>query len=313
MSPHEIPSQSELDAVLEAQGFGTDGPPRPEGAALRVRVDLEEGARGLLYVWRHALFAQRAVWAHRPGRAAHLFAVPGLIEAGKKWCLVADIDGVPMNEYLADRGVDTLGELGSERARALVDSAGELARKLHEVEVPAAYGDVVEEADEDQPGYLRRWHTFNGYCAWRLEDFSERMRQADLDEKVRSRILNSIGDLRAELSSFHPRHPASLNHGSFGSEHLWVDQAGREVVGLTGFERARLLPAEADLGRFLWLEGVAEDEALVRAVYRGYGAARTMDLQRRERFYRRLAALEALLLDAYGDWDEERLVQLVLP
>ena len=106
----------------------------------------------------------------------------------------------------------------------------------------------------------------------------------DLDESQRHHLLESLGDLRHELSAFHPRYPATICHGAVGLSRIWINDRA-EVVGLTGFDQAAFLPAETDLASFLWFEGLAMDEALVQAFYRGYGAARTMDVQRRERFY----------------------------
>ncbi|QDG49951.1 hypothetical protein FIV42_04145 [Persicimonas caeni] len=292
MSQDALKAVDVLQEVLAAQPWQPTEDPAVEGRGLRVRVHLDDQRSALLYVWDEALLAKRAAWAHRPERAGMLFAVPELIESGLKWCLVDDVDGMPLTTYLEREGVGSVTELDAERARGLAREAGELARKLHEIEVPREYGDMV---DPDRDGHIGRWNTFNGYIAHRLEHFAEQIRHRDLDEEVRSQLLATIGDLRAELAAFHPRHAPSLNHGAFGPQHFWVDETGRTITALTGFDGARLLPPEADLARLLWLDGLACDDGLVRSFYAGYGAARTMDLQRRERFYRRVAALEALV------------------
>lgn len=280
-----------VEQIAADRGFELRDEPVLEGEAWRAAIARQAQSGGLLYVWEDSVLARRAARAHRAQHAAHLFAVPELLESGESWCLVEEIDGRTLSAHLSSRGAAALPDLGLEAARILVKGIGELTRKLHEIEVSREFGDILQEVD----GAGGRWQTFSGYCAARLEHVSEALRRPDLDEETRSRLLTSIGDLRTELSAFHPRHAPSLTHQRLAPAHIWVDESGREVVGLTGFAHARLMPAEADLARLLWLEGIADDDALVRSFYEGYGAARTMDLQRRERFYRRLAAFEALI------------------
>lgn len=292
MSEDDLQTVDTLQQLLATRGWTPTEEPCVEGRSLRVPVRHDDQGAALLYLWDDTHLAERVAWAHRPDHAALLFAVPELIEAGPTWCLIEGIEGMPLAVYLQQAGVSSVVELDGERSFGLAREAGELARKLHEIEVPREYGDVL---DAQRDGLLGRWNTFNGYIAHRLEDFADQIRHRDLDEEVRSRLLATIGDLRSELAAFHPRHAPSLNHGAFGPQHFWVDESGRTITGLTGFDGARLLPPEADLARLLWLDGLACDDGLVRAFYSGYGAARTMDLQRRERFYRRIAALEALV------------------
>lgn len=296
MSEDVLEPVARLQAVLAGKPWQPIEEPSVEGRGVRVRVQLDDEQRtALLYVWSDSHLADRVAWAHHGARAAILFAVPELLDAGSTWCLLDDIEGMPLAAYLNEVGASTVAALDDERAHGLAREAGELARKLHEIEVPHEFGDVL---DADRDGNLGRWKTFNGYFAHRLEHFAVQIRHRDFDEDVRSHLLATIGELRAELAAFHPRHAPSLNHGAFGPQHFWVDTSGRVITGLTGFEQARLLPPEADLARLLWLDGLALDDGLVRAFYAGYGAARTMDLQRRERFYRRVAALEALVESA---------------
>lgn len=299
-------SAEAIDALIDDNGWQSAAPPAVENGSTRVRVALADGTHAMVYTHDSEVAARRSAWCHEKEHGAQLFAVPRRLDAGAGWVLVEDVDGVPIATYLREQGVGSLGELGRERSRLLCKGIGQLARKLHEVGVPTAFGDVLE------TGGIGRWQTFNGYCAARLEDFSERVRSAEgLGESVRSSLLNSIGDLRNELSAFHPRHPPTLNHGHMTLDHIWVDRAGRDVVALTGFDRARLLPREADLATILWFDRIGESDELVRAFYSGYGAARTMDLQRRERFYRRLAALEALV---HGDrLDDAQSVEALVP
>ena len=315
MSHGDAKLAESIRALAALRGWTIVEAPAREGRAARARVHLGEGAdTALLYTWEQSVCAERAAWAHRPEHAGVLFAVPQLLDAGERWCLVAQVAGIPLSSYLEDKGVSSVGELDGERARMIVREAGKLARKLHEIEILPEFGEAVERDGDSSEGYVGRWKTFNGFVAHRLEHFADQIRHSEYAEDMRSRLLASIGDLRTELAAFHPRHPPSLNHGSLGLNHLWVDEAGRSVTGLTGFGHARFLPPEADLARLLWLDGLTGDEQLVRAFYAGYGAARTMDLQRRERFYRRMAALEALV-DAprRHDLSDAQLVELTSP
>lgn len=269
-----------------------------EGNAHRVIV--EQGAlRGMLYVYDDPVHATRVAWAHASDRAAQLFAVPEVIDHGVGWCLLQGIDGMPLSDYMAAHGLRQVpGVLATE--------LGELLRKLHSTNLTgeSVFGDPIEGGT--------RWLTFNGYVAAKFERFAEDVRTLDVDDTVAGEILNAIGQIRQELASFHPRSPTTLVHGKVDPQHIWVDPQGRSVVGLTGFETCALLPAEVDLAWLLWIKGFEVDD-LARYLYRGYGAARTMDVQRRERFYRRLVAFHAL----YGDFgkidaDRGRLIQLAV-
>jgi aminoglycoside/choline kinase family phosphotransferase len=303
-----------LEQIVDEQGWSRAGEPvvRPDGA--RVRVDYGADEDGVLWAYPSRAHASRAYLAHGEDFASQLFAVPPSIDRQDDWCLVEPQEGTPLFDFLASRGVSEIADLDRQTRTMLAKSAGTLARKLHEIEVESAYGDLLDESASELSGFAGRWLTFNGYCAARLEYFAEEIRQLEFDEESRSTLLKSIGDLRNELSAFHPRHPPALVHGDFRWRNLLVSDDGTEVVGLINFSHARLLPPEADLARLLWLDDLASYDSDVRAFYDGYGAARTMDLQRRERFYRRLAAFEALL-DESGttDLSDQTLVALTMP
>ncbi|MGM0557446.1 MAG: phosphotransferase family protein [Myxococcota bacterium] len=303
-----------LEEIIEQKSWAAVGESgsRPDGAY--ALVDHGGEKLGVLWVYPSRARAVRARVAHSAEYASQLFAVPPAVESGEDWCLVESQDGIAFSDFLTSKGVDSLAELGRESRILLAKGAGTLARKLHEIEVESAYGDLLDEDYADLRGFAGRWLTFNGYCAARLEHFAEEIRQLDFDEESRSTLLKSIGDLRNELSAYHPRHPPALTHGDFTWANMRVSEDGKEIVGLMNFSHARLLPPEADLARLLWLDGLAASEGEVRAFYDGYGAARTMDLQRRERFYRRLAAFEALL-DETGatELPDSELVRLTMP
>lgn len=269
-----------------------------EGNAVRLHV-VKDQARGLLYVFEDPAQAARMAWAHKPDRAAQLFSVPELINEGEGWCLIEGINGVTIADLQA-RSSDTV--VTQQLAREL----GEVMRKLHSTNLSTSsvFGDTLPAGP--------RWLTFNGYVAAQFERFAEDVRTLNVDDATASAILSSVGQIRQELASFHPRSPTTLVHGKIDFQHVWVDEHARTVVAITGFDTAMILPAEVDLAWLLWIRDF-DSQDLARALYRGYGAARTMDVQRRERFFRRLVAFHAL----YGDFgevavDRARLVKLAL-
>ena len=300
---------SSLAKVVQAQGWTLIEPAAPEGVALRARIERADGSRGLLYVWsEHAPWANAALVAS-VAWAGQLFAVPD-----SQWSsepelalLVEDIAGVPLDRWLAEQGLSCLGE--HPLAEHILEQLGVLFRKLHSLSAPELHFGPVATA-EGAPA-----RTFSGYVASTLERAQIALFKLPELEDEHQRLVEWISDLRYELSSFHPRHPASLNHGAPSLSSLWVDAAGAELVALTGFEQATFLPAEADVAALLWLGlGGRLDEVQIRSFYKGYGAARTMDVQRRERFYRRYVALLALTgqLGEVG-LSREALVELASP
>lgn len=297
--------ETDADDLLAFHGWERLHDTVAEGCATRTEVKCETGDVALLYVWSDESAARRASMAHEIA-GQELFAVPERLDSGPGWLLVRKPDGVPLATLLPDGDTTRLTELG-DRARELITGLGNVVRKLHEIPGDPACGDLLD----DDPDKHQRWLTFSGYVAHELEWLGEHLRRRSWSEEVLSRLTTSIADVRHELSAFHPRNPSCICHGRLSLQHVWVDDAGREIVGLTGFEGAALLPREADVAFLLWLDGIGADEQLARAFYRGYGAARTMDVQRRERFYRRLVSFQALF-GAKGEVhvSEERLIEL---
>lgn len=265
--------------LADLHGWELRGEPAGEGSAARLPVTTEAGQPALLYAWDDELLASRASAAHELA-GAHLFAVPERIASGPHWVLVEDVPGVPAKVYLQSHG--------AQARKNLVRELGKLSRKLHAAPSDHRCGDILEEE------VAAHWLTFSGYVAARLEAFAEQMRHLQFDDTEVEHLAIAIGDLRHELAAFHPRNPTVFVHGRLSFDHVWVDETRGEIVGLTGLERSAFLPAEADLAFLLWIEGVGSDDGLTRALYDGYGAARTMDVQRRERFFRRLVAFESL-------------------
>jgi aminoglycoside phosphotransferase (APT) family kinase protein len=288
MNPTEIATS--LGWTVESQAI--------EGNATRLHV-VKDQTRALLYVFDDPVLAARMAWSHRPDRAAQLFSVPEVIDSAECWCLIQPINGITISA-LMERSNESV--VTQELAREL----GELLRKLHSTNLSteSVFGDTLPTGS--------RWLTFNGYVAAQFERFAEDVRTLDLDDETTTAIMGSIGQIRQELASFHPRSPTTLVHGKIDFQHIWVDEHARNVVAVTGFDTSAILPAEVDLAWLLWIKGFDADE-LARSLYRGYGAARTMDVQRRERFFRRLVAFHAL----YGDFgnvsvDRDRLVKLAV-
>ncbi|MEZ4459668.1 MAG: phosphotransferase [bacterium] len=282
--------------IAASQGWSVERVAR-EGNAERLHVE-QDGTPAILYVFEDPGRARRVAWAHGADHAAQLFVVPELIEAKDNWVLVQNIEGLPLSEYLVESGSAAI-------TSQLAHELGENLRKLHSTNLSteSVFGDPVDAA--------QRWLTFNGFVAAQFERFAEDVRSLNLDDTIASAILNAIGQIRHELASFHPRSPTTLVHGKLDFSHIWVDENGRSVVGLTSFDACAILPAEVDLAWLLWIKDFEADD-LARSLYRGYGAARTMDVQRRERFHRRLVAFHALYGD-YGHVDVplERLVAIV--
>ena len=271
-------SLAHADDLIAQYGWDVRGDATREGSADRVPITVESGAEALLYVYPNELIANRVTAAHRMV-GAQLFAIPDRLASGPGWLVVQQPPGRPWRDVVTMNG---------EGARVVIESLGQVLRKLHQVPCEPFCGDVADEAVGAE-----RWLTFSGYVAHHLEWFNENMRRREFDEPDIEALSSAIADLRHELSAFHPRNPACLCHGRLDFEHIWVDEAGREVVGITGFECAAQVPREADIAFLLWIVGIG-DERMIRAFYQGYGAARTMDVQRRERFYRRLVAFQAL-------------------
>lgn len=272
--------------LIDQFGWDVRGDATTEGGAARVPVRTEAADDALLYVYEDEHIALRAGTAHtRAGE--QLFAVPERLASGPGWLLVRQPPGRPLMEVLP--------EFEGHRAMVVLEHLGQVLRKLHQLPCEPFCGDI---ADPEAGG--ERWLTFSGYVAHQLEWFSENLRRRTFSDHDVEFLGTAIADLRHELSAFHPRNPACLCHGKLDLSHVWLDEGGREVVGLTGFEFAAQTPREADLAYLLWVGGVGRDDRLARALYDGYGAARTMDVQRRERFYRRLVAFQALF-EAKGE------------
>lgn len=303
----ELLAQLDLTALEDA--------PAAEGLAMRHAVQTREGERVLLYLWCAPQAAARAIRVMvRDDLGEQLFAVPEVFahDASKAWCLVRHPEGQALSTWLDAQGASHFGRLAPTLARPLVESLGVLLRKLHSIDSPGVFGEIPDDVEQLAQG---SFHTFNGWVAAQLERFIEAINHAqELDPDQRLECLGYLGDLRHELSAFHPRHPAVFSHGSLGAENLWVGPAGQEIVGITGFDRARYLPAEADLATVLWIEGLATlDDHTVRCFYRGYGAAHTMDVQRRERFYRRLASFDVITESRRRKLDMSTLIALAGP
>jgi len=289
-----------MDELFAALGLEAVGAPAREGRAVR-QIATRGQDTVVLYHWGDlddAAYAHKIFSSSQLGE--QLFAVPDVLDVDLDagWVMLRAPEGVPLVDWLDEQGLDGLHQLDPYKHRALVESLGVLVRKLHSLEAPGVFGKLgVFDPDSSYlpPGV---YHTFNGWVAERLERDGEALGGLSaLDEEQRLMLKEHLGDLRHELSAFHPRHPAVVTHGALGRDHLWISRTGQEIVGLTGFEHARYLPAEADNAHLLWIEGLAQNEALIRAFYQGYGAARTMDVQRRERFYRRLVAFDVLCAD----------------
>lgn len=260
--------------------------PTREGRSWRWDVQRSGGQRALFYVFEDDAACARAAVVSSPRWSSELFAIPDgvCILRSERALVLEGVDGMTLPDYINHMGASALHALPS--ASVTLEQVGGLMRKLHSLAAPARrFGDVLEASASTT--------TFNGYVAARLEVVLEALQHHTPSGASRQALLEHVGGLRHELSAFHPRYPASLIHGSPRPENFWVNMQG-EVVALTGFQDAAFLPPEVDTAYLIWMANLIEHDALLRAFYKGYGAARTMDVQRRGRFYRRLLALETL-------------------
>ena len=280
---------------LEGEGWAIEAETTPQVWALS-RGD----ERASAHVWCDRTQFERALVMHGPEVGKQLFVIPDLRgEWAEDGVLVTErVDGEPVrdDDFWSQHGASLIAE-----------ELGEALRKLHSLTTPTrAFGDAADGGE--------RWSTFNGFAAARLESHLESVNHdATLSPEQRDELLRAMDDLRHELSAFHPRYPAVWCHGAPGAHALYTPAEGRQLTALCGFGHSMLLPGEWDLACALFLDGLIEHDRLVRSFYRGYGAARTMDMQRRERFFRRLVALEALYGELPSRADRDALIGMVGP
>ena len=277
---------STIDSALEASQTTQVSEPVTEGSSTRIAVEGEGNVPHFLYVFERDEHFEIALGSHQ-FLGDHLFAVPEVEAHGDRWMLIERRSTKTVANLIQEKGGTKLSDLGR-RGTTLAAEMGTVLAKLHNVPVDPRFGHPTRK--ERGFSYL----TFSGYVAAQLEEIQEEFRKRGFDESTSRQLATSVSDLRHELASFHPRTPTSWTHGRPGVEHFWVDEESYDIVALTGFEHSRLLPREADIASFLFIDGLIDDESMIRSLYQGYGAARTMDVQRRERFYRRLIALSAL-------------------
>jgi hypothetical protein len=273
------PSDQRIDELCAQFGWERLESPKREADTARARVSREDGRGALLYVYEDERDAMRASMAHTLDFAAQLFAVPDRIDSGPDWLLVESIAGQNLVDSLGGEALDALPQ---HKLDNVVSGGAKALRKLHTIAFDG-YGDIL--TDDPRGTFL----TFNGWAAQHLESVVEHVRDAQLDDSVVGQVGEAVAQLRHELASYHPRSPAGLVHGRPHLDHIWVNEAF-EVVGLTGLHHVASLPREIDIAIFLWIVGLGSNEESIRVFYRAYGAARTMDVQRRERFFKRLAA-----------------------
>ncbi|GEM_PF-6282523 len=267
---------------FEKEGFEKIDELGEEGGAHLFSVK-KDSKSYLLYTFEDPLHFARAKFAFTT-LSSHLFVVPPIQECGANWFSL-EIKGVNAKVFFAEQG----------RPREKIKYAKEVGcflRKLHNCPAPTRFGDPISEKRD------RSWLTFNGYVAAKLELYSEHLREQFFSDEAIGKIKNAIADLRVQLATFHPRTPPTWNHRRPSAEHIWLNSETLEIEAITGFEYSVFLPPELDIAYFLYIDDVIHDEASILAFYKGYGSARTMDVQRRERFYKRLSALDAIMHDS---------------
>ncbi len=269
---------------FEKHGFTDVGTPEKEGSASRYRVK-KDGSDYLLYYFEDKTRCFRAKFFCEQ-LSSVLFVIPKIIEEGEDWFLI-EIYGENAKSFF-DSQADGERLFHTKYAQEM----GRFLSKLHNCPAPIRFGDPTSDSRD------RSWLTFNGYVAAKLERFLEEVRKQSFSDESVGIVRNAIAELRDQLASFHPRTPPTWNHRRPSAEHVWINPETSEIVTITGFEYSVFLPPELDMAYFLYIDDVDFDEASIHAFYKGYGSARTMDVQRRERFYRRLAALDAIMKDS---------------
>lgn len=270
---------------FETYGFSEVGVQEAEGSALRYRVK-RDSKDYLLYYFEDENLCQRAKFFCKQ-LSPLLFVIPEIQDEDTHWFLI-DAVGMNAKTFFDDEHHTAENRLHIKYALEM----GRFLRKLHNCPAPVRFGDPISESRDHS------WLTFNGYVASKLERFLEEVRKQSFTDEAVGTVKNAIADLRNQLASFHPRTPPTWNHRRPSAEHVWFHPETAEIVAITGFEYSVFLPPELDIAYFLYIDDIGFDEALIHALYKGYGSARTMDVQRRERFYRRLAALDAIMKDS---------------
>ncbi len=191
---------------------------------------------------------------------------------------------------VSSTGAETLAsvayeELSNAALVGVFESLGKLLRRIHELPSPSGFGDHQ---------FGGAYHTFNAFMASAFTALSEAILELENDE-VRDTAVETMANLRHELSAFHPHGRSTWTVGRPTPTRFSVRDNPTEVEALLDFGSVALRPPEYDLAA-LRIYGLLSDHPVAdRAFWKGYGAAVTCDLSRRITYFENLINLERLV------------------
>ncbi|RVU42657.1 hypothetical protein EA187_15835 [Lujinxingia sediminis] len=172
----------------------------------------------------------------------------------------------------------------------IMRALGQALRHLHNHPCPDGFG-VPTRLHLAGTSYFQ---TFNAALAAHLDEMARCLEHVD-DDTERVRFTESFAWLRQSLSSFHPRTRSVWTITNVTPGRILVEPEQGRISAFLDLSQAALRPPESDLAIALSPTLAGNSPATERAFWAGYGAAPTMDLRRRLRFFTRLAHLEAAL------------------
>ena len=161
----------------------------------------------------------------------------------------------------------------------VLEELGRWLRALHDLPSPDGFGDP-----EAEP----RLQTINAFLS---QTFAEMTQELTEREALNEEKLQSLADLRNELSGFHPHGRTSWTLGRITPGRLAVDPTTGAIVAFMDLGQISLRPPEWDLAALRVSRLLPARSLSERAFFRGYGAALTRDLERRVHYFERLLTL----------------------
>ena len=273
----------EDDLLLGALGFDVLGVLSPASSAHACyRVRTPAGHLRLWTRWPTGTHIARAAAAAL--LTLDLPHIPRLLESSQtdRWTLHDLPQGVPLWQVLKAQDLRSVEGLGESQKSALLHSLGQLLAQVHAQPAPPhCVGELprphAAPATRSLHGHLSEWLG----------------RQDERHEEV---VRLGAMALRHELRAFHPTTPCVLTHGAIGAQSVWVDEQTMEVSALCGWGEARVLPRAAEFAYLVGMEQGFEGlgPRALKQLYASYGMARTMDMERRERFFLKVVIMEVL-------------------
>ena len=269
-----------LPTHLGLEALEALGPPAPRPSCWRVRT--EAGHLRLWTRWPTSTHVARAI--HASWLTLDLPHIPRLLESDEAqcWTLHDQPEGKPLGQVLGERGLGSIEALGDSMSATLLQSLGRRMAEVHAQALPAHCVGELPRAYQTPPtrtlhSHLSRW----------LGQEEEAQQEA---------LRLGAMALRHELRAFHPATTCVLTHGALSVWSVWVWEETMEVSALCGWGEARVLPRAAEFAHLVGIDQVfgTLGQRALRQLYGSYGMARTMDMERKERFFWRVLALEML-------------------